>query len=89
VLIAFSENFASITGLEYAFTKAPTNMRSLVMSMFLFTSATSAVCYQVHEQMSQAQGHMKVWLRSLGLIGGVVKNTALVAEGNRMVVQLK
>lgn len=41
VLIALSEIFASITGLEYAFTKAPKNMRSLVMSMFLFTSAIS------------------------------------------------
>ncbi|KAL0572403.1 hypothetical protein V5O48_009564 [Marasmius crinis-equi] len=42
VLIAFSEIFASITGLEYAFTKAPKNMKSLVMSVFLFTSALSA-----------------------------------------------
>ncbi|KAH0833178.1 POT family-domain-containing protein [Lanmaoa asiatica] len=42
VLIAFSEIFASITGLEYAFTKAPKNMRSLVMSLFLFTSALSS-----------------------------------------------
>jgi hypothetical protein len=42
VLIAFSEILASITGLEYAFTKAPTNMRSLVMSVFLFMSAASA-----------------------------------------------
>ena len=41
VLIALSEIFASITGLEYAFTKAPKNMRSLVMSVFLFTSAIS------------------------------------------------
>ncbi|EIW75406.1 peptide transporter PTR2A [Coniophora puteana RWD-64-598 SS2] len=39
VLIAFSEIFASITGLEYAFTKAPRNMRSVVMSIFLFQSA--------------------------------------------------
>ncbi|TFY76043.1 hypothetical protein EWM64_g7968 [Hericium alpestre] len=39
VLIAFSEILASITGLEYAFTKAPKNMRSLVMAIFLFTSA--------------------------------------------------
>jgi POT family proton-dependent oligopeptide transporter len=31
VLIAFSEIFASITGLEYAFAKAPENMRGLVM----------------------------------------------------------
>ncbi|KAH9965320.1 proton-dependent oligopeptide transport family protein [Russula dissimulans] len=42
ILIAFSEIFASITGLEYAFTKAPKNMKSLVMAMFLFTSAVSS-----------------------------------------------
>ncbi|KAI0826573.1 oligopeptide transporter [Trametes gibbosa] len=42
VLIALSEIFASITGLEYAFTKAPKNMRSLVMSVFLFMSALSS-----------------------------------------------
>jgi proton-dependent oligopeptide transporter, POT family len=42
ILIAFSEIFASITGLEYAFTKAPKNMRSLVMAMFLFATAVSS-----------------------------------------------
>lgn len=42
VLIAFSEIFASITGLEYAFTKAPQNMKSLVMAVFLFTSAVAS-----------------------------------------------
>ena len=42
VLIALSEIFASITGLEYAFTKAPVNMRSCVMAIFLFTSAISS-----------------------------------------------
>jgi POT family proton-dependent oligopeptide transporter len=39
ILIAVSEIFASITGLEYAYTKAPTNMRSLVMSVYLFMNA--------------------------------------------------
>ena len=42
ILVALSEIFASITGLEYAFTKAPKNMRSLVMSIFLFMSALSS-----------------------------------------------
>ncbi|KAK7436702.1 hypothetical protein VKT23_018957 [Stygiomarasmius scandens] len=42
VLVAFSEIFASITGLEYAFTKAPKNMRSLVMAVYLFTNAFGA-----------------------------------------------
>ncbi|KAL8939653.1 MAG: hypothetical protein Q9216_003229 [Gyalolechia sp. 2 TL-2023] len=41
LLIAFSEIFASITGLEYAFTKAPKNMRSVVTAIFLFMSAIS------------------------------------------------
>jgi len=42
VLIALSEIFASITSLEYAFSKAPRNMRSLVQAIALFTQAISA-----------------------------------------------
>ncbi|RKF75383.1 Peptide transporter PTR2 [Golovinomyces cichoracearum] len=42
VLIAISEILASITTLEYAFSKAPTNMRSLVMAFSLFTAAIAA-----------------------------------------------
>jgi len=46
VLIATSEIFASVTTLEYAFTKAPKNMRSLVQSVQLFTTAFSAALAQ-------------------------------------------
>jgi dipeptide/tripeptide permease len=39
VLIAVSEVLASITGLELAYAKAPENMKSFIMSLFLLTSA--------------------------------------------------
>ncbi|KAH9468116.1 hypothetical protein Pst134EA_011737 [Puccinia striiformis f. sp. tritici] len=42
ILIAFSEILASVTGLEYAFTLAPKNMRSLVTALFLFQSAIAS-----------------------------------------------
>ena len=43
LLIGWSEIFASVTGLEYAFTKAPANMKSFVMSMFLFMNAFGSI----------------------------------------------
>ncbi|KAF7329107.1 Peptide transporter PTR2A [Mycena kentingensis (nom. inval.)] len=52
VLIALSEIFASITGLEYAFTKAPKNMRSLVMSVFLFMSALASALGEAFVSLS-------------------------------------
>ncbi|KAK5073493.1 hypothetical protein LTR64_007370 [Lithohypha guttulata] len=42
VLIAFSEIFASITSLEYAYSKAPRSMRSMIQAIALFTNAISA-----------------------------------------------
>jgi POT family proton-dependent oligopeptide transporter len=38
-LIGISELFASVVSLEYAYTKAPNNMKSLVMAVGLFTTA--------------------------------------------------
>ncbi|KAJ1665977.1 peptide transporter ptr2 [Coemansia sp. RSA 1813] len=43
ILIAISEIFASITGLEYAYKRAPEKMKSIVMSMFLFTNAGGSI----------------------------------------------
>jgi len=45
-MIAFSEIFASITSLEYAFSKAPENMRGLVMGVNLLQTAFSAALGQ-------------------------------------------
>ena len=39
VLIAFSELFAVATGYEYAFTKAPSSMKSFVPALFMSTAA--------------------------------------------------
>ncbi|KAG0053833.1 peptide transporter ptr2 [Gryganskiella cystojenkinii] len=41
--IAISEIFASITGLEFAFTNAPATMKSVVMSVFLFMNCVGAL----------------------------------------------
>ncbi|KAF9931534.1 peptide transporter ptr2 [Mortierella antarctica] len=41
--IAISEIFASITGLEFAFTNAPATMKSVVMAVFLFQNCLGAL----------------------------------------------
>lgn len=65
VLIAFSEIFASITGLEYAFTKAPKNMRSMVTAIFLFMSALSSALSQA--LVSLSADPLLVW--NYGFVG--------------------
>ena len=52
IFISFSEIFASITGLEYAFTKAPTNMRSLVMAYYFFMTALSSAVGEAFVSLS-------------------------------------
>lgn len=70
VLIAFSEIFASITGLEYAFTKAPKNMRSLVMAVFLFMSAISSAIGEAFVSLSEDP--LLVWNYGvMGVLAGI------------------
>ena len=40
--IAISEIFANVTGLEYAYTKAPPSMKSFIMALFMLTNALGA-----------------------------------------------
>lgn len=74
VFIGFSEIFASITGLEYAFTKAPKNMRSLVTSYWHFMSAFSNALGQA--LVALAEDPLLVWnygvVAVAAAIGGVL-----------------
>jgi len=42
IFVGLAEIFLSVTGLEYAYTKAPKSMKSFVQSMYLFTNAIAA-----------------------------------------------
>ncbi|KIV78558.1 hypothetical protein PV11_06203 [Exophiala sideris] len=73
VLIAFSEIFASITSLEYAYSKAPKNMRSLIQAIALFTNAISAA---IAEALNRLSGDpLLIWnygvFAVLSFLGGV------------------
>jgi POT family proton-dependent oligopeptide transporter len=52
-LIGLSEVMASITKLEYAYTKAPKNMRSTVQALALLTSAVSSAIGQGLTSLSE------------------------------------
>jgi POT family proton-dependent oligopeptide transporter len=70
ILIAISEIFASITSLEYAFSKAPKNMRSMVMAVGLFTSAISAALGEAFTSLSEDP--LLVWnYGSMAVIAGI------------------
>jgi POT family proton-dependent oligopeptide transporter len=74
VLVGFSEIFTSITGLEFAFTKAPKNMRSLVTSYWHFMSAFSNALGQAFVSLSEDP--LLVWnyttVAILAFIGGIL-----------------
>lgn len=73
ILGGISEIFASVTSLEYAYTKAPTNMRSLVQAVALFMNALSAALGQA--LVSLSEDPLLVWnyttVAILSFVGGV------------------
>lgn len=74
VLIAISEIMASITSLEYAHSKAPANMRSMVQSIALFMNAiSSAIGFAL---VPLADDPLLVWnyatVAILAVIGGTL-----------------
>jgi len=70
ILIALSEIFASITSLEYAFTKAPKNMRTLVQAFALFMTAISAAIGEAFVPVSEDP--LLVWnYGAMAVIAGI------------------
>ncbi|KAF1936101.1 PTR2-domain-containing protein [Clathrospora elynae] len=72
-LIGMSEIMASITKLEYAYTKAPNNMKSTVQAVALSTSAVSAALGQAFVSLSEDP--LLVWnygsVAVVALCGGI------------------
>jgi POT family proton-dependent oligopeptide transporter len=52
-LVGIAEIFASITKLEYAYTKAPNNMKSTIQAIALSTSAVSSALGQAFTGLSE------------------------------------
>jgi proton-dependent oligopeptide transporter, POT family len=74
ILVGLAEIMASITGLEYAFTKAPANMRSLVFGFYHFTSAVSAALGEAFVSLSEDP--LLIWnygsVAIIAFVGGIV-----------------
>ncbi|RDA92699.1 hypothetical protein CP533_3690 [Ophiocordyceps camponoti-saundersi (nom. inval.)] len=73
IFIGIAEVLANVTSYEYAFSKAPENMKSLVMSINLFMSAISAALGQAFTPLSDDP--LLVWnytvVAAIAFAGGV------------------
>jgi proton-dependent oligopeptide transporter, POT family len=67
MFIGVSEIFASVTGLEYAYMKAPPSMKSFVQSMYLLTNAFG---YAIGEAFIPLVGDPKIMWLFIGLCVG-------------------
>ncbi|KAJ5514315.1 Major facilitator superfamily domain general substrate transporter [Penicillium fimorum] len=74
VLVAFSEIFAVITSMEYAYSKAPRNMCSLVQAINMFTNAISATIAEA--LIPLAKDPLLIWnyavFAILTFVGGII-----------------
>ncbi|KAK0390147.1 hypothetical protein NLU13_3720 [Sarocladium strictum] len=73
ILIGLSEILTNVTSYEYAFSKAPENMKSLVMSVNLFMSAVSAAIGQAFTPMSKDPLYLwnYVVVACIAAVGGI------------------
>ncbi|EGX89514.1 oligopeptide transporter [Cordyceps militaris CM01] len=78
VLIALSEVFASITSLEYAYSKAPKNMRSMVQAIALFSVAFASAIGQAFTGLSTDP--LLVWNYSIVAILAVIAGTCFYLQ---------
>jgi len=67
MFIGISEIFASVTGLEYAYMKAPPSMKSFVQAMYLLTNAFG---YAIGEAFVPLVGDPKIMYLFAGLCAG-------------------
>ncbi|TIA58278.1 PTR2-domain-containing protein [Aureobasidium pullulans] len=73
IFIGIAEIFTNVTSLEYAYAKAPANMKSMVMSINLFMSAFASAIGQAFTPLSEDP--LLVWnytiITILAFLGGV------------------
>jgi POT family proton-dependent oligopeptide transporter len=73
IFVGLAEIFTNVTSYEYAYSKAPENMKSLVMSVNLFMSAISAAIGQAFTPLSGDP--LLVWnytiVACISMVGGV------------------
>ncbi|KAK2606189.1 hypothetical protein QQS21_003359 [Conoideocrella luteorostrata] len=78
VLIALAEVFASITSLEYAYSKAPKNMRSMVQAVALFMTSFAAAIGQAFNGL--ASDPLLVWNYAVVAILAFVAGTCFFLQ---------
>lgn len=70
ILIALSELFVNVPAYEYAFNKAPKNMKSFVMAVQLFMSAISSALSEAFTPISQDPKLVENYAIIAGLCSG-------------------